>query len=48
MMRDLTEAENAVRASAAEREKIRRRLKERNQVTLLGHSTLVRAPFDDD
>lgn len=48
MMRDLTDAENAVRASAAEREKIRRRLKERNQVTLLGHSTLVRAPFDDD
>lgn len=48
MLRDLAEAENAVRASAAEREKIRRRLKERNQVTLLGHSTLVRAPFDDD
>lgn len=48
MLRDLGEAEGAVRASAAEREKIRRRLKERNQVTLLGHSTLVRAPFDDD
>ena len=48
MLRDLTDAENAVRASAAEREKIRRRLKERNQVTLLGHSTLVRAPFDDE
>lgn len=48
MMRDLTDAEDAVRASAAEREKIRRRLKERNQVTLLGQSTLVRLPFDDE
>ena len=48
MLHDLADAENAVRASAAEREKIRRRLKERNQVTLLGQSTLVRAPFDDD
>ena len=48
MMRDLTEAENAVRASAAEREKIRRRLKERNQVTLLGHSSLVRFPFEEE
>jgi len=48
MLSDLAEAEGAVRSSAAERERIRRRLKERNQVTLLGHSTLVRAPFDDD
>ena len=48
MMRDLNEAENAVRASHAEREKIRRRLKERNQVTLLGHSSLVRFPFEEE
>jgi Ca-activated chloride channel homolog len=48
LLADLTDAENAVRSSAAEREKIRRRLKERNQVTLLGHSTLVRAPFDEE
>jgi Ca-activated chloride channel family protein len=48
MLRDLTDAEDAVRASAAEREKIRRRLKERNQVTLLGQSTLVRLPFGEE
>jgi len=48
LLRDLGEAEGAVRASEAERERVRRRLKERNQVTLLGHSTLVRAPFDDE
>jgi Ca-activated chloride channel homolog len=52
LMADLTAAAEAVQRSAAEREKIRRRLRERSQVTLLGHSTLARVPVgpvgDDD
>lgn len=44
LLADLTSAAEAVQRSAAEREKIRRRLRERSQVTLLGHSTLARLP----
>ncbi|HTE54276.1 MAG TPA: VWA domain-containing protein [Kofleriaceae bacterium] len=52
LIADLDAASDAVQRSAAEREKIRRRLRERSQVTLLGHSTLARLPVgpgtDDD
>jgi Ca-activated chloride channel family protein len=52
LLGDLTAAAEAVQRSAAEREKIRKRLRERSQVTLLGHSTLARLPNatggDDD
>jgi Ca-activated chloride channel family protein len=44
LLADLASAAEAVQRSAAEREKIRRRLRERSQVTLLGHSTLARLP----
>lgn len=45
---DLAAAENAVVRSAAERESIRRRMRERSQITLLGHSHLARLPLDDE
>jgi Ca-activated chloride channel family protein len=50
MLADVAAAADAVQRSAAEREKIRRRLRERSQVTLLGHSTVARLPpsRDDD
>jgi len=44
LLADLTAAGEAVQRSAAEREKIRRRLRERSQVTLLGQSTIARLP----
>ncbi|HWM85632.1 MAG TPA: VWA domain-containing protein [Kofleriaceae bacterium] len=44
LLADLAAAADAVQRSAAEREKIKRRLRERSQVTLLGHSTLARLP----
>ncbi len=46
LIADLDAAAEAVQKSAAEREKIRRRLRERSQVTLLGHSTLARLPIN--
>jgi hypothetical protein len=44
MIEDLSAAAEAVQRSAAEREKMRRRLRERSQVTLLGQSTIARLP----
>ena len=44
LLEDVAAAAEAVQRSAAEREKIRRRMRERSQVTLLGHSTLARLP----
>lgn len=45
---DMTAAEDAIAHSAAEREKIRRGLKERSQITLLGRSAVRRLPTRDD
>jgi Ca-activated chloride channel family protein len=44
LLADLAAAAEAVQRSAVEREKIRRRLRERSHVTLLGHSTAARVP----
>jgi Ca-activated chloride channel family protein len=48
LVADLAAAEEAVQSSAAERERIRRSLRERSQVTLLGHSSVSRLPIDDE
>jgi Ca-activated chloride channel family protein len=48
LLADLSAAEQAIRSSAAEREDIRRRLRERSQLTLLGQSSLVRFPVGDE
>ena len=48
LLDDVAAAENAVARSAAERESIRRRLRERSQITLLGQSHLARLPPGDD
>jgi Ca-activated chloride channel family protein len=45
---DLGEAEAAVQSSAAERERVRRTLRERSQVTLAGHSQVGRLPTSSD
>jgi Ca-activated chloride channel family protein len=46
LLMDLRAAADAVQRSAAEREKIRRRLRERSQVTLLGRSTMAQLPIE--
>lgn len=44
LLEDISEAENAVVKSSAERERARRSMRERSHITLLGHSTLRRVP----
>lgn len=48
LLRDITEAEEAVVKSSAERERARRSMRERSHITLLGHSTVRRLPPGDD
>ncbi len=48
LLEDIELAEQAVAKSAAEREKIRRSMKERSQITLLGQSTIRHLPDSDD
>jgi hypothetical protein len=48
LLEDIEAAEQAVAKSAQEREKIRRNMKERSQITLLGQSTVRRLPPSDD
>lgn len=48
LFEDMAAAEQAIAKSAAEREKIRRGLKERSQITLLGRSVIRRLPTRDD
>lgn len=48
LLAELAEAEGAVARSPAERERMRRAMRERSHVTLLGHSTLRPMPEPDE
>lgn len=48
LLADMSAAESAVEKSAAEREELRRGMREQSQVTLLGRSVVTRLPRDED
>lgn len=48
LLRDIAEAEAAVVKSSAERERVRRSMRERSHITMLGHSTVRRLPPGED
>jgi hypothetical protein len=48
LLRDIAEAEAAVVKSSAERERVRRSMRERSHITMLGHSTVRRLPPRED
>ena len=48
LLNNIAEAESAVAKSASERESVRRTMRERLHITLMGHSTIQPLPSKDD